>query len=158
MSPSTDRGSRSVRDQEDRRLLDPGALLVDVGILRRRIERTRGRLLAFPPDSPIAGRFRIRIEGLEERLAQLERGRQAYEETGWPLDANGVPRLPVGSRVRSVRARNLAVGEEGVITSYTRGRLEVWDRIRVRRADGSTVAVGASAVELVELPPRPLVG
>lgn len=146
-----------MRDQEDRRLLDPAALLVDVGIVRRRIERTRGRLLAFSPDSPIAGRFRARIEAFEVRLARLERGRQAYEETGLPLDANGIARLPVGSRVRSVRARNLPVGEEGVITSYTRGRLDVWDRIRVRRSDGSTVAVNAGSVELVELPPRPLV-
>jgi len=156
-TPGTaDRGTRAVREQADRRLLDPEALLVDLGALKRRIERTESRLRAFPDEAPIAGRFRATIEDLEERAAQLQRGLLEYEETGALLDANGVARLPVGSRIRSVRARNLPAGEEAVITSYSRGRAGAWDRIRVRRADGSTVAVGASAVELVELPARRL--
>lgn len=153
MSPSRpDRGERVVRDQIERRYLDPQALRDDIAVLMSRTARSSARIAAFPPGSRVAERLAQGLDRRVESLGDLVRRRGHYERTGLVLDGQDIERVPIGARVRSLGARGLPAGEEVVVSSYRRGRARAWDRAAVRLADGSEVTVPSGALELIERP------
>lgn len=154
-SGQRDRGEAAVTDQENRRYLDRATMEDDLHRAGEQRSRAERRLATLPPGSRAATRAQTAVRGFSSTEDTLRRRLLELEETGFVRDVAGFQRPPVGSRVRNLRARKIPKGEIGEVLGYSPNLYgDAYDRVQIRRPDGTIATISEHSVELVEGPVR----